>query len=91
VRSDAAELAEASCKFLFGLTPCCSKPYFIFLQPILVQLLDETPWPLLDEWLLLGCRAAKGVISMDEAHRLNRDHFKRFYGADKPAPGKVFF
>ncbi|KAF5832032.1 hypothetical protein DUNSADRAFT_12212 [Dunaliella salina] len=36
-------------------------------------------------------RAAKGVLSMDEAMRLNRDHFKRFYGADKPAPGKTFF
>uniref|UniRef100_A0A7S3R9V3 Uncharacterized protein n=1 Tax=Dunaliella tertiolecta TaxID=3047 RepID=A0A7S3R9V3_DUNTE len=36
-------------------------------------------------------RAAKGVISMDEAMRLNKDHFKRFYGADKPPPGKTFF
>jgi len=30
------------------------------------------------------CRVADGSISMDEAQRLNRDHYKRFFGKDRP-------
>ncbi len=34
-------------------------------------------------------RVADGTISMDEAVRRNNQHFKRLYGADKPA--NMFF
>eukprot|EP00879_Flechtneria_rotunda_P014355 GHRR01014995.1.p1 GENE.GHRR01014995.1~~GHRR01014995.1.p1 ORF type:complete len:133 (+),score=23.06 GHRR01014995.1:379-777(+) len=36
-----------------------------------------------------GARVADGAISVDEAHRMNREHFKRFYG--KPKPKEMFF
>ncbi len=36
-------------------------------------------------------RIADSVLSHDEAMKLNNKHFKRFYGADKPPVGKVFF
>ena len=34
-------------------------------------------------------RVADGSISMDEAKKLNREHYKRFYG--KPMPKEMFF
>jgi hypothetical protein len=36
-------------------------------------------------------RVGSTVVSWDEAMKLNNKHFKRFYGADKPPVGKVFF
>lgn len=39
--------------------------------------------------LLPACRVADGSMSMEQAKRLNQEHYKRFYG--KPMPKEMFF
>lgn len=46
-------------------------------------------YSMLDISHLFCCRVADGSMTVEDAKRLNRGHYKRFYG--KPMPKEMFF